>query len=632
MDQQFQKRKNFERTDLAILIIAFLGFLITFYALFFDATLFGLLGNHHSANGIEIGKIIFSENSTRKKSQGSFSWDYAEAGTLITLGDSLFTGKSKQTQVSLQDENTLDLGMNTLIHFVEVDGIKLPNFAEGNVNISVKGKLKIAIQGQMTEIEGKNAKVQLFANEGGPPQLRLIEGEAVIQNAKTGAKKLNRGEIAKVDLFPELTRNIASEIIKPQDFPVVPPSEPTPEIVPPQYYKLYDFYNLVNDQLQFKQPLEAQFDFLPLQGPQISSQQSELFVGEDDSLWRGKLSSSDGLTNFVVETSTDQDFKFESTRINWHPKSELIIKFDQPRRLYLRARAVNQNSELTPYSEIFTIHAKARPAVLAQVKPKNVQKTVVAAPAKPFIPQAPIQKTVPKRKIAAVEKTPQVDNQSLSTKIEKEIVIPNKGYNSSIISFETSAYNMYSGFQAASQVDLAQPLLMGLHLRHWFDQTGLEGFYRSKASTLNEPGGFVSPTIFDLRYHLRFKWGFNPLSRLKESQVSLFLGYEMLRNNGTTLYRDKYDILKAGFQLYFPLFQNWDTGGTVVFGRGLDSTLKYEITGNINYFFRPRWSWGAGYRIHLYQSTKAGEVAGQPYPANYREGTGEGYTVLRWHY
>ncbi len=631
MSQLLQKRKSFEKTDGAILIIALLGFVMTFYALFFDPSFFGLLSEKNSNGGIEIGRIIFAGDSTRKKTQGSFSWDYATTGTAISLGDSLFTGKSPQTQVTLQGKNSLDLGANTLIHFVEVDGIKLPNFAEGNVNISVKGDLKIAIMGQVTEIKASNAKVQIFMPQNGKPQVRLLEGEASVQQSEKSAVFLKLNEVARIDLDPAQTRNIASEIVKPEDYQMTEVTESPPQT---QYYKLYDYYQEAQQQLQFKDEIDPQLEFLPSPPPQIYSDRNELFAGEADSLWQGQIISPEGMQNFVVETSSDPNFSAASTRVNWQVQEKLSIRFDQPRTLYLRARSANSSTELTTYSNTFAISAKARPLPVAKVIPPIAKPVVIAKKtAPPTLPKKQVPKIIPRRKITAVSVAPPSEpKQTLSTKVEAELLTTNAAYNSSLVSFELSSYNMYSGFQGSAQLPLAQPLLFGVSGRHWFGRTGLEGFWRSKLSTLNESGAQVSPSVFDLRYHYRFGWGYNPFSRLKESQVSLFIGYEMLRNNGTTYYRNTYDILKTGIQFYFPLFERWDTGGTLVGGQGMDGTLKYEITGHMTYFFRPRLSWGLGYRMHLYQATKAGEVAGQPYPANYREGTGEGYTTFRWHY
>lgn len=639
MISETQQKKKFQTVDMAILFIAILGFLLTFYALFFDPSFFGLLGNNVNKNGITIGRIVFAGDTTRKKVGGSFSWDYVNVGTPILLGDSLFTGKSPQTRVLLQEKNSLDLGANTLIHFVEIDGIRLPSLNEGNINLKVEGSLKVAIAGQITEIQGDNAQVQLFIQNGQKPQVRLLSGDAKIQTEDRKIIPLSRGQISQLELSQNIKRSIASDVIAPTD--EVQAQETTAPVALPKYYKLYDVYQLVGNELRPSSQLDPQLNYLPQNPPIILGSRDPIPLENSQAVWTGKLNQENGYTNFVLETSTSPQFDQNVTRIDWHPKEEVLIRFDRPQRLYLRARAANSEFELTPLSESIELNVFEKPPVLAQEIPPTPPPQPRPTPKKKKkvepLPEKSVAKSKPTpprtRKPAAVPEPPApLPEKTISLTMDKILESGNEAYDSSVLGFESSAYNMYSGFQAANRVDLAQPVLLGVSGRHWFGSSGVEAYYRSKVSSLNDQGSQVSPTIFDLRYHYRFGWGFNPFSSLKESQISFFLGYEMLRNQGTTLYRAQYDIFKGGVQFYFPMFRNWDTGGTLSAGRGMDGTLKYEITGHFHYFFRPRWSWGLGYRVHLYQSTKPGLVAGESYPANYREGNGEGYSVIRWHY
>ena len=85
--------------------------------------------------------------------------------------------------------------------------------------------------------------------------------------------------------------------------------------------------------------------------------------------------------------------------------------------------------------------------------------------------------------------------------------------------------------------------------------------------------------------------------------------------------------MKVGFSLAFPLFRHWDTGGEVLYGFNQLSDQKYEIAGYLDYFFKHNFSFGVGYRVHLFQTNSPDDAPLGPLP--YREGYGEGYSVLK---
>lgn len=67
-----------------------------------------------------------------------------------------------------------------------------------------------------------------------------------------------------------------------------------------------------------------------------------------------------------------------------------------------------------------------------------------------------------------------------------------------------------------------------------------------------------------------------------------------------------------------------------MYGAGSDQSSKYEVSGFFHYYLDPRWSMGAGYRVHLFQAGTPESSPDGSMP--YREGYGEGYSVLRWNY
>jgi hypothetical protein len=208
----------------------------------------------------------------------------------------------------------------------------------------------------------------------------------------------------------------------------------------------------------------------------------------------------------------------------------------------------------------------------------------------------------------------------------------NRNYPSSKVEVSGAGFTQYSSEQLANNAEQPVAFMLGLHVQHWFDEHhGAEGFLKTKVMGVNKGAGDTSPFQAEARYDYRWKIPWNFLSKLNETQLSAIIGYEMYRNQSAgSVYTPAYDLMKVGFGLAFPLWERWDTGGEVLYGQGFDASTKYEVSGFLNYYLRRDWSAGVGYRVHLFVagSNKSAPPAGLPF----REGFGEAYSVLRWHY
>ena len=80
----------------------------------------------------------------------------------------------------------------------------------------------------------------------------------------------------------------------------------------------------------------------------------------------------------------------------------------------------------------------------------------------------------------------------------------------------------------------------------------------------------------------------------------------------------------------FPVSQRWMMGGEFVFGFGTEGSQKQGISGHFNYFISPRWTLGAGYRLHMFNAGSAAFAGANVLP--YREGYIESYSVLDYHF
>lgn len=227
------------------------------------------------------------------------------------------------------------------------------------------------------------------------------------------------------------------------------------------------------------------------------------------------------------------------------------------------------------------------------------------------------------------------------TKADPLLNYRNTQYASSTFDFEGGGMAMYSslqvGLDVAAERDLSIPLAGMIHLRarRWYGNNGIDGTIGTKAVNLNQEGEATSPSQLEVRYLHQWKIGFNPFFSFDEMRFTTILGVENYMNPGNTNFSPGYNLAKVGFGLAFPAFTSWDTGGEIVYGLSPGADQKYEVSGFIHYFLKRNWSLGAGYRVHLFIS---GSEASAPEPPAgvdrlpYREGYGEGYSVLRYHY
>lgn len=260
-------------------------------------------------------------------------------------------------------------------------------------------------------------------------------------------------------------------------------------------------------------------------------------------------------------------------------------------------------------------------------KSASVQATVQVKP-KPLPEQNQLQPTLSQ---TASNKAPEVRKPSslptsesaMSLNVPDES-IKNLSLSSSKLQLEGAVFSMHSQGQESKPAVLA---FTG-RILNWWDSNGFEGAVKSKAASLDNNANVPAPLQLEARYHHRWFLPFNLFSS-GNTQVSLIGGYEFYRNP-TVGYSPQYDLIKTGFSVDFPLMRNWDTGGEMLYGYGLDSSQKYEISGRLNYYIQRKWSMGVGYRMHFFEA--GSDKSAPPMGVPYREAYGEGYSVLRWHY
>ncbi len=278
-----------------------------------------------------------------------------------------------------------------------------------------------------------------------------------------------------------------------------------------------------------------------------------------------------------------------------------------------RAWTVNIYGQESPASKVISLNVNAL-SMPPKETPTTAQTKPTESPAKP----------ITERKTAAVENT-------TSVKIEApKSQFPNSKYNSTEISANGFVWTAFSSEQTYAGEGTPVASGLGIHGLYWKGNQGFEGSIKSGVAGLNDTGtGQSSLKDLEARYHYRFITG-SPWGLSRELQFSIFTGVESYRNTSGASFASHYDLLKFGTSLEFPWSSKWTGGGEFVFGTASDSSQKKEVSGHIGYFVKPNWSLGGGYRMHLFD---AGTIDSSPKGSlPYREGYGEGYSVLKYHF
>ncbi|MGE0633000.1 MAG: hypothetical protein AB7O96_11365, partial [Pseudobdellovibrionaceae bacterium] len=330
------------------------------------------------------------------------------------------------------------------------------------------------------------------------------------------------------------------------------------------------------------------------------------------------------ISNFVIEYSRSPEFSSNATRINWRQNRSLALELKTPGRMFLRVRGVNSKMEITKFSDVVEIQAELATregSRLAGEKFKIGPNGHARGSLKTQYQKITKIKDSPVRKPSAI---PQEES-TIKTNISNEIGKANLGLESSRLQLEGAVFAMH----AQEKEDRSNVLAFTGRTINWWDSHGFEGSLKSKAASLSKGSDSPSPLQLEVRYHYRWLLPYHLFSSSGSTQFSLIAGYELYRNS-TVGYSPQYDLVKTGFSVDLPVFTRWDTGGEVLYGYGLDQSKKYEISGRVNYYLQRNWSMGVGYRLHLFEA--GSDKSAPPMGAPYREGYGEGYSVLRWHY
>lgn len=689
-----------------------------------------------------IGAITFSKNDIRQRGEDSLSWEKTRTARSVRKGDSVFTGDDSSLQVKLNEGGKVDLDQNSLVKFTTINNFEVPNLALGNFRVTVSGKMRIAIAGKVTEIEGNGSELQVIVKENKAPKFRLLKGSAhytvdgekhdlVLNEIATNEQKplepvtpdqvfaldiLDIGYAWKVDDFFEQKKSVWTSRKEPRgtlsvSVPVEWVTAGSPKKIYGQISTRPSFDNIVSTFTGFTRQRRANFDravigenffrlsvdgekwtdyrrfnvvarYLPGEA-EVRVPANRLYLLEPMLELKGSVVT--GQAKQLLEIAHSPNFEPEYTEVVEMNSPQFRVNIRRPGTLYLRARGVSEDLRVTQASRVYRIDIEKPELPELPLLTKNFLQILEGETANlswkgsgsakfyrvqvvgskneilaektqtnsnfSYTPERPGAFSI---RIYAIDRfrraTPGYASIDVSVAAKPEVVVPrglaaapaikdkleskvnyfDKLFSSSRLSFEGSAFTMFSKDQIESEKPKPTALLFGIRIMQWWQANGLEGLFRTKvADVASADGATVKPMQIEGRYKYRWRFAYNPFSRAKGAEIAAIAGYEYYRNSGTGLFSPGYKLLKTGFSLDFPLGLNWGIGGEALYGQGFDSSHKYEVSGHLNYFMEKNWSFGAGYRVHLFE---AGSQSATPVELPYREGFGEGYTELRWHY
>jgi hypothetical protein len=241
--------KNFSNTDKKLLAACAIATLICILLLSPLGDYFLQSSNVDSRSGKVLGKISFQKNDVRHRYKSEMTWLQAKDEQNISVGDSVFAGPDSTARVDLENSNNVTVSENSLVVFEEIDKVRFANLQTGNFRLKVNGKLKIAIQGDLREISGTDAEIQIFTDKNNKPKLRLLKGSASIRKANKPPINLINGEIASLN-HVEHKIPIGEDKQK-QEAPILQ----KPQQLVKYIWRLYDHFERLEDQLAPKKDL-----------------------------------------------------------------------------------------------------------------------------------------------------------------------------------------------------------------------------------------------------------------------------------------------------------------------------------------------------------------------------------------
>lgn len=616
--------------------------MISLYFLFSNHVEDYLYTQNNQTKAESIGEILSYENDIRVKTNRSLSWKKINRATSLQTGDGVFTGAESQTKVRMKDGDIIDVQQNTMVVFAKSKGKQVANLLQGTFKLSVQKSMKIKIQGKETEITAENSKLEISIAKDSAPVVKVIEGSAEIKDSDNKVIEVAENQVV------ELEKPTAEEIAE------VPPEEQQVIAMPPEphlwttpnanhlvlngkerialtYTRKNDFEKVllqVSKDAQFKNSyvhaelhdntgtittelMDSGVYFLRLQSTDPQTQLSSVSDNMAVSVLRPPIPEAPA--PITHELTLEQE---QTGILEWNP-SDHATRY----QVTTRSKDGEESVHITDQRS-FKWTAEELGPHFVTLKAMDIYKRLSASTERIKILVLP--KTIPIDRQIALSET------EIRYEVENIKAYKNRNYTKSFVELEGATATLFSKEVLARGGNGAMAALLGVRVRHWLDfNYGFEGFLRTKVANLNSEFGTPAPLEAEGRFNWRTHTDFNPFSSLRKSQFKFFTGLQYYKNSAGNDYAPQYQMVRLGGGFLFPIGTQFETSGEASLGVGLDSSKRYEASGQFLWYLLNDFSSGLGYRVYLFE---AGSTKSAPRGVPYREGAVEVLFMMRYRY
>lgn len=206
----------------------------------------------------QVGKVTLLEDDVRYKAARTLVWVESDRQKEIYIDDSLFVGKNSQAEVEMKNGSKIFVKSNSMVKFAKKQNLDLLQFKAGAYSLAVKGNLKVEIAGQVTELSGADAEVEIKSDKiSGEAKLFVTKGHlSVLVNGAEQSLRANQG----LKINPNELTSIDKEAFDGREKRVESPFLNSNAEVFDYFYKLYDVYSVEGSNLKRKIKENYTFD------------------------------------------------------------------------------------------------------------------------------------------------------------------------------------------------------------------------------------------------------------------------------------------------------------------------------------------------------------------------------------
>jgi hypothetical protein len=168
--------RGLQSTERKLIYISLVGIAICLYLLQFYN-----FSNLNSAKlEREIGVISEAQSDIRIKNYAQSFWQSAKNNQKVREGDKVYTGEKSFAMIDLKNESKIELKENSLVEFKKLNNMNIADLEEGEYRVAIVKNLKLAVQGQIADIEGQS-EIILKVSKNKTFSVETLQGAPTIQ-------------------------------------------------------------------------------------------------------------------------------------------------------------------------------------------------------------------------------------------------------------------------------------------------------------------------------------------------------------------------------------------------------------------------------------------------------------------